>query len=149
MQKKFDINPYIGVGDLRLGMNQNEVAKILGKPDDVEEEADQERREYRIENGLQTVYSKNDELVEIGFSPNISGLSFKDTKLFENDPLEVLHSLVKEDKKPYELYGFVVLLNLGVTLTGFLDASKDDRAVTVFVKGRWDSLKMKMKLFKF
>jgi hypothetical protein len=32
-----------------------------------------------------------------------------------------------------------MLLNLGITLTGFRDEATDERAVAVFTRGRWDS----------
>jgi hypothetical protein len=43
--------------------------------------------------------------------------------------------------------GFIVLLNLGITLTGFHDEATDERAVTVFTRDRWDSIKEKLKPF--
>jgi hypothetical protein len=146
MSDTFDIDPYIGVGKLKFGMTQDEVARILGKPDDLETDSEGEVREFRNENGLQTVYTESDRrLVEIGFSSNIKTLAFNNTALFTNKPLDVFRMLLAADKQPYELLGFVVLLNLGITLTGFHDKAADERAVTVFTKGRWDSMKGKIK----
>jgi len=144
----FDINPYIGVGKLKFGMTQDEVARILGKPHDLETDSEGEVREFRKENGLQTAYSEIDRrLVEIGFSSNIETLTFNNTALFSNKPLDVFRFLLAADKQPYELLGFVVLLNLGITITGFHDEETEERAVTAFARGRWDSIKERLKPF--
>ncbi len=146
--QKFDIKPYIGVGSLKFKMRPDEVVGILGKPDDVDEENGEELREYRVDNGLQTVYSSNvEELVEIGFSSNIIGLSYNGIELFRRSSADVLDFLIAEDKSPYALLGYIVLLSLGVTLTGFHDADEDQKAVTVFTKGRWNSMKDKLTPF--
>jgi hypothetical protein len=87
-------------------------------------------------------------LVEIGFISNIETLTCNNTALFTNEPLDVVRILLAPDKQPYELPGFVVLLNLGITLTGFHDQATDERAVTVFTKGRWDSEIEVLKPFK-
>jgi len=149
MSEVFEIDPYAGVGKLKFGMSPDEVAQSLGPPDDVDIDAEGEIREYRNDNGLQTVYSTNDKrLVEVGFSSNISTLVFKKTALFTNKPLDVLRLLSAADKQPYELLGFIVLLNLGITLTGFHDKAADERAVTAFARGRWDSMQERLKPFK-
>jgi hypothetical protein len=149
MSELFEIDPYVGVGKLKFGMTRDEVARILGKPDDLETDSEGEVREFRSENGLQTVYSTRDrQLVEIGFSSNIETLTFNNTSLFTNKPLDAFRMLLAADKQPYELLGFIVLLNLGITLTGFHDKATDERAVTVFIRGRWDSMKNKLKPFR-
>ena len=56
-----------------------------------------------------------------------------------------LSQLLKEDSCPYEYVGFVVLLDVGITLTGFHDGDVSQRAVTAFRQGRWDHLKNKFK----
>ena len=44
-------------------------------------------------------------------------------------------------------HGFIVLLNLGITLTGFHDDDIYQRAVTVFARGRWDGQLSDLKPF--
>jgi hypothetical protein len=149
MPYDYEINPNAGVGKLQFGMTRDEVVEILGKPDDVEIDSEEEVREFRNENGLQTAYSRKDKrLIEIGFSSNIKTLTLNNTALFTNEPLDVFRILLAADEQPYELLGFIVLLNLGITLTGFHDEATDERAVTVFTRGRWDSIKEKLKPFK-
>ena len=150
MSFEFDIKPYVGAGQLRLGMTPEEVYSILGPPDDIENNIFKEIKESRLENGLNTVYSSSDRrLVEIGFSPNITGLIFNGLSVFSERSLKVFKKFLQEDKEPFETVGFIVLLNIGVTLTGFHDNSPDDRAVTLFEKGRWDSEKPDLKPYRF
>ena len=76
---------------------------------------------------------------------NIETSTFNNIALFTNEPLDVFRTLIDADKQPFELLGFIVLLNLGITLTGFHDEATDERAVTVFTRGRWDSMRKKLK----
>ncbi|NQE49758.1 hypothetical protein [Herbaspirillum rubrisubalbicans] len=148
MNKQFDIQPYSGVGDLRFGMNHVMVEELLGTATTKEEGFSGETTEYRRDNGLLTTYGLNkDELVEVGFSRNILELEFDGSRIFTDPPKEVLRKLVNLDGNPYESVGFIVLLNLGVTLTGFHDDDIYQRAVTVFARGRWDDLLQKLKPF--
>lgn len=140
MVSEFNIKPYEGAGELLLGMTPEDVSLIFGPPNRTRINASQETRESREDGGLQTFYSPKDrQLVEIGFSPNISGLTFRDMSVFLERPLEIFKEFLKEDNEPYESVGFIVLFKIGVTLTGFHDNSPDDRAVTLFERGRWDA----------
>ena len=145
----FEIHPLIGVGAIEFGMTPSQVAYLIGPPDDFEvDESNNERREFRRENGLQAVYSENRGLVELGFSRNISELCFYGKAVFSLPELDVINQIIDADNHPYFLLGFVVFLSLGITLTGFHDENEDQKAVTVFEKGRWDSMKANMKPFK-
>lgn len=143
----FEIVPYQGVGQLKFGMSQTDVFTVIGAPEMVDHD-DDEIREYRRENGLQTVYSQEtDKLVEIGLSRNIIELGFDGLQLFVEDPIVVLKHLVKLDPNPYELHGFVVFLGLGMTLTGFHDGTEEQKAITIFERGRWDAMKSSLRKF--
>jgi hypothetical protein len=48
-----------------------------------------------------------------------------------------LEQLIIRDKNIFESDGFLIFMNLGITLTGFHDESEDDVAVTIFSKGVW------------
>jgi len=41
--------------------------------------------------------------------------------------------------------GYVVLLQLGLAMTGFHDGDLSQKAVTAFARGSWDTLRPKMK----
>ena len=61
--------------------------------------------------------------------------------IFEDPDQTVLERLCDEDGKPCQTLGFIVLLNLGITLTGFHDGNEDQKACTVLRKERGESKK--------
>jgi SmpA / OmlA family len=52
------ILPKIGVDDIQLGMNKSQVQKILGKPDHLEKDSDEERWEF--DSGMELGFGKED-----------------------------------------------------------------------------------------
>lgn len=148
MTNKLDIKPYVGVGDLRFGMKQSAIEQLIGAPTMQKKGFSGETTEYRRDNGLLTTYDKNThELVEIGFSRNILELEYENNMIFVDPPIEIFKKLAKIDGAPYETLGFIVLLKLGITLTGFHDGDISQKAVTVFTQGRWDDFSEDMKPF--
>lgn len=145
----YTINPLIGVGDVKFGMSAAQVSSLIGPPNesDIDEDSN-EIREYRRENGMQAVYSSNDKvLVELGFGKNIVELNYDGILLFTAPDKAIYDRLLADDSNPLKLYGFIIFLELGVTLSGFFKSDNDDKAITVFKKGRWDSQKAEMKKF--
>ena len=148
MNTRLEIQPYVGVGPLKFGMTQEEVAKKLGKPDSIRDHGD-EIRESREGHGLQVVYAKNgDGIVEIGFSSGIKSLQYDGIYVFQEKPLDVLKHITASGSKIYELLGFLVLLDIGITFTAFHNVDDNsehedngEKAVTVFKLGRWDNLR--------
>lgn len=148
MASKLDIQSYVGVGKLHFGLSQVEIAQLIGTPTSQKTGFSGELTEYRRENGLLTTYDKNThKLIEIGFSKNILELEYANKKLFNEPPFTIFSELAKLDGNPYESLGFIVLLNLGMTLTGFHDEDVNQRAVTVFARGRWDDFLHELKPF--
>lgn len=151
MQADWVFHPYVGVGQVRLGMTPDEVAAVLGPPDDSELIADMgEIREQREQAALQAVYSAGDKrLVELGFSPPIARLEFDGVPLFAARSDDALGRVIQHDPSPLTIHGFVVFFGLGLTMTGFHDDDETQKAVTVFAKGRWDRVKPRMQKFVF
>lgn len=144
----FSIQPYIGVDRLHFGMSLNEVENLVGPPVLRDTGFLGETIEYRWDNGLLTTYDqKKCALVEIGISRNIINLEFDNIYIFTMSPQDVLAKLVQLDGDPYESLGFIVLLKLGITLTGFHDDAVEQKSVTVFERGRWDDLIPELKPF--
>lgn len=52
------ILPKIGVDAIQLGMNKNQVQNILGKPDHLEKDSDEERWEF--DTGIELAFAKED-----------------------------------------------------------------------------------------
>lgn len=151
MHNDLSIHPYVGVGQLKFGMTPNEVAAILGPPDGSRLNADTgELRERRKQPASQAVYAGGDRrLVELGFSPPLAGLEFDGVRLFNSPSYVALCEVIRRDPAPWTDVGFVVSFELGLTLTGFDDDDGDDKAVTVFEKGRWDEIRPQMQRFVF
>lgn len=148
MTDKFDIKPYVGVGGLRFGMDRAKIEQLIGTASRKKKGFSGETTEYRRDNGLLITYdSGTNEVVEIGFSRNILELECEDIKIFAEPPQEVFKKLASLDGNPYESVGFIVLLKLGITLTGFHDDDINQRAVTAFTRGRWDDLMQDLKPF--
>jgi hypothetical protein len=150
MSEIMEIYSYIGAGRLKFGMHFTEVGNFVGPPVKSNTGFLGELTEYRENSGLVTTYKKTEAtLVEIGFSKNISNLEFGGQKLFKDHQLQVLSKLVQQDGSAFEYLGFIILIKLGITLTGFHDNADEQKAVTVFDKGRWDEEIPSMKKFHY
>ena len=144
MKQIFEIVSYVGAKPLLFGMTQAQAEAFVGPPRrlirDNRGEIDASYESFNI------CYSKRDKtLVEIGFSPTaevtIRGMNpFTQKNAFRN--------LVSQDSCPYESFGFIILLDLGITLTGFHDNDPNQLAITAFVRGRWDFMKSQLKGFQ-
>jgi hypothetical protein len=130
----FHLTPYVGVNDVRFGMQPAEVSLLLGPPDVVDlnglGELDQ------CHGLLRVAFGAHDEgVVEFGLTPTcsviIDGVSLFDA----DDPIAVL---IQFDPDPRLLFGFLVFQAIGITLTGFHDADVSQRAVCLFARGRFD-----------
>lgn len=132
---QFLAQPYRGALPIRFGMAPEEVATELGVPRQVIRnwlgELDQSWGSVSVR------YSKEGALaVEIAFLPSTT-LLFADVDLFRcDDPIRIL---MQHDPAPYESFGFLVFLELGMTITGYHDRDDAQRAITMFQRGRWDS----------
>jgi hypothetical protein len=140
MNFHFDIKPYIATGELRFGMRKEEVEKVLGPADKSKKTSLNETKEFRQESGLQTVYSQTDNrLLEISFYPNIPNVKFKERDIFSGNGTDIVKFLINEDGNPFETVGILVFLNLGISMTGFLQEDEpSQKSISIFAKGRWD-----------
>lgn len=144
MEPSFEIISYVGAKPLLFGMTERQVEAIIGPPETIMTnglgEPDASYESFSIR------YSKQDKkLVEIGFSKTarvtILGINPFTQK-------HGFHDLVRKDSCPYESYGFIILLDLGITLTGFHDNDPDQLAITAFVRGRWNDDKIEFHKFQ-
>lgn len=148
MPNEFEIKPYLGVGPLQFGMTPQEVAAALGPPEASRRHFMKTLIEYR--DWLVTMYEKDtDRLYEVGFGRFFETLTYQGTNIFKDPDPEVLRKLCAEDGQPYQALGFIVLLKLGMTLTGFHDGDEEKKACTVFAKGTWGVEKDELKPFSF
>lgn len=142
-ETEFKIVPYRSVGAIRFGFSLSEVNEETGAPISVtrnnEGELDYQYDEFSIR-----LSAKDEKVVEVGLVPpavvRLDGIEiFRSPSAFEQ--------LIARDGAPYEFYGFIVLLNLGITLTGFHDDDESQIAVTAFERGRWDELRSELRPF--
>ena len=116
MEQSFEIVSYVGAKPLLFGMTRGQVESIVGPAVRITTDDDLGETEASYV-AFNIQYSKqNKTLVEIGFLKTarvtILGInSFTQKNGFRE--------LLRHDSCPYECFGFIVLLDLGITLTGF------------------------------
>jgi hypothetical protein len=138
--------PYVGIGRATFGMTKNEIESIFGPPDEVDSNFLKQRIEYR--SFMNVAYSAQDErAVHFGLGRQMKGARYKSLFIFQENPTVVLQQLIAEDGDPYIDLGFIVLLKLGMTLTGFHDGDESQKAVTLFERGAWDQELPRLKPF--
>lgn len=140
------IHPYEGMGPLRFGMSRTEVAAILGSAVSAKTTFTGSLTERRGEADPICTYV-SDRLAEIEVGPATSGLRIGETDVFGDDPFQVLLALYKTNGGALAGLGSVLFLGLGINTTGFIDlktlryrAEPDERSLTLFQKGQFDSL---------
>lgn len=133
-----EIRPYESVGPMRFGMSPSEADAQLGAPQTVTKNRSGETV-YRYPELLLTFDGRG--LAEIGIPPE-GKPTFQSLDPFTRVGFD---HLLTEDGDAQETLGFVVLLNLGITVTGMHDGDASQLAVTAFRKGRWDQLKETMR----
>lgn len=134
-----DFLPKIGLGPIKLGMNQADIEASLGSPI---------RYSKKYKNKLIAVYDKysityNSKLlvqsVEV-YSGSI--VKYKGRDIF-TDPA-VRRQLIEDDGNAQTISGVIVLLNLGISLFDLDGDNNTDKGISIFDEGVWDDLKTKM-----
>lgn len=128
------INPYISAGRLNFGATYDDVVSDLGEPRS-EEKSRLGETVVRYDRFGATISSHG--VVEVYFLPG-ANVSMLGIDVF-NDP-KAFRELCKLDGNPKEFMGFIILLKLGITMTGFHDGDEAQKAITAFESGRWDQL---------
>jgi hypothetical protein len=131
----FDLQPYVGALPVRFGMFRRDVRLLFRQPPKT---CGQQRDDWF---GPIRIGYEQDAVVEMGFGPGDCALQFCGQELWtpgsQPDPLPLL---LRHDPEPLELHGFLVFRELGMTVTGYHDDDPGQRAITCFIRGRWDSL---------
>ncbi|MFC1783306.1 hypothetical protein ACFL02_06935, partial [Planctomycetota bacterium] len=136
---KYKIIPYTCAGPISFGMTKKEVRLAVGKP----------LRVSKTYFGIKTfIYEE----LNVGFSKSsglVNHLGFNESSDIYIGRINVFKEpnafkkLLSIDGDPYEHVGFIVLLNLGISLTGF--HNKDDKTIAAFAKGENDDIMQKGK----
>jgi hypothetical protein len=145
---KFEIKPFSGSGDVTFGMTPSDVEQILGAPDQTSANHLGQRVEFRSFMNVAYTTDQPTRLCHLGFGRQMEMVTFGEINFFKDDAIKVLKKLIEIDDKPQIYLGFVVFLQLGITLTGFHDNDPSQKAVTVFEQGAWDKRIGKMQAFR-
>lgn len=130
------VTPYESVGQIRFGQSRTECLEKLGP--------------------IESSFVNSIGLEELGFDRLIVRVSPADEKVVEFTLLpylecevcgivvtwdaQFLDAICQLDGAPVDVYGFIVLRNLGIAVTGIHDADDSQLAITVFMHGAFDSL---------
>lgn len=142
----FEFIPHISVGPLIFGMTADNLDAILGTPTRVSKLRHMlgESRTYGC---IQTGLDEHGKLNHVGLRQDFSGSVFYDGIDMLRGP-HVLESLISLDKQPYLWVGSVMLMNLGLSLTGFHEKDDAGKAINFFPQGRYDKFVEKFQPYK-
>lgn len=137
---------YKSFGSISFGMSENEVVKQLGKPSSTRTNNENEL-EYHYGDVIIRYDAASNKVREGTLIPKKSG-EFQINDLVLDWHNDFFKTLCLTDGDPYEFYGYIVLFNLGISLTGFHDGDESQKAISAFSQGDWDQFKEDMTAFK-
>jgi hypothetical protein len=143
------IIPYNSLGDVRFGMTPQEVYRIWGPP--IETGRNFQRKKVDYYEYINVAYSsdENPQVIHFGGGYGAIQVEIHGVRIFNDSPKIVLGKLMALEKRPFIfLKNVLILFDLGVTLTGFLDEEKDDLAFSMFPEGEMDRHLSLMKPFR-
>lgn len=145
---EFDIRDYEGAGPLHFGMMREDIENILGAAHRTSTRGGGLRLSWNF--GLTTkleVAAGSPDLVlcEIGFTPACRHVVWQALEVFD-DLKTFANEIARKDSEPLFGFGFLLLRDFGLTVSG-MDGPDEDRAITVFRRGRWDNNLDGMKRF--
>lgn len=142
MTKHYKIVPYEGAIPVRFGDSQDKIVALLGEP---RVRSKSFRGEPILDYDLVNIgFASTGGAIHVGFLPGSS------VTICGIDPFapSAFDKLIELDGEPMEVFGTIVLLRLGITLSGFHDGDESQKAVTAFVRGEYDSMQPKMQPFR-
>ena len=138
MITEFEFEPYVGALPLKFGMRPNEVLSLMKSNPNITKSYIGET-EHDYGSVIARFSKEEDALVELSFIPKTSKLLFNKKDLFDvehnGNPIKILH---KVDPNIFETCGYLIFLNLGISVTGYHDDDEEQRSISVFKKGYWD-----------
>lgn len=135
------LEPYTAVGPVKFGMSLGRVRNLLGEPSILTKNR---RGDLVLRYAGLHVTVSVERVVEVEVLPE-TPLSLAGVDVF-GDP-SALKALCGLDGDAQHCLGAIILMNLGISLTGFHDGNESQKSVTAFARGRFDILKSKMMRF--
>ncbi|MCU0924809.1 MAG: hypothetical protein MUF44_01860 [Hydrogenophaga sp.] len=143
------IIPYTSLGDVRFGMTPQEVHAKWGQPSETGKNYQKKQVDYYEYINVAYSLGDNSQVIHFGGGRKAFGVEIQGVRLFDNPPKTVLEKILTLEKKPFLfLKNVLVLFDLGITLSGFLDDEEDDLAFSMFPEGGMDRHLSLMKPFK-
>lgn len=143
----FELIPHKSIGPLHFGMTAAEVDSVLGKPVRISR-VRHIQGESRTYEHVQVGLNADGKLNHIGIDYHFPGkVICAEIDLFQD--ADALSQLCRLDGDPFVWVGFVMLLNLGVSLAGFHTADDTGKAANFFPAGRYDEFKTDFQPFKY
>ena len=132
-----EIKPYKSVGPIALlATDREQCERYLGEPEKV-----WKNHEGVTELHYQEVVVRLDStsgfVHEVTLLPNTEFSLIGMPGAWSKDFVRALCAI---DEGPLEIHGFLVMLNLGLAVTGIQDDESADSAITVFARGAFDDL---------
>ena len=136
--KNFNVDPYVGVGDLLFGMSRRDAQQLLGLPKlSRASRYSREVTDFWQANGLQLPFESDiGGLVEVSMYSNLPEIVVGGIDLLEPNRRAAYKRLCAKDGAGKICVGITVLFGFGVALSGF-DHDENQESVTAFSKGRW------------
>ena len=133
-----------GFDPIRIGMRRAEIDAALAEQPRTDHAAEREEQAFVYRDGCVRVVMRGDRAVELAISPPVQA-SFRGAPLFGHPA--TWRDIVAADGDAKEALGFIVLLRLRLTLTGFHDDDRAQLAITAFEPGRWDFMNERLTPF--
>lgn len=137
--ESYRIYPYVGIGDLKFGMNRTEVAGVVGKPEvEAVNKYSGVSIEYRLDSALQTAYDTSTGLlVLVSVYAPIAGVSLLQRYLDWDKSANWYEMLRKTDPSARQTVGISIFFQHGISTAGLEGVERSEKSVTVFASGQW------------
>ena len=139
------IAPYVGVGRVKFGMTPDQVAATWGPPESTGKTHLGGRVDFYADLNVGYTLDAIPTVNHVGGGRTLLQVEIATIKLFVEEPIAVIKRLFLLDASAGTYLGFLVFLELGISLTGFHDDDEDQRAFAAFERGSWDKRIMKLK----
>lgn len=139
------IAPYVGVGRVRFGMTPDQVSAAWGSPESTSKTGLGGRVDFYGDLNVGYSLGAMPAVNHVGGGRSLVQVEIATVKLFVEEPIAAIKRLFLLDASASTYLGFLVFLELGISLTGFHDDDENQKAFIAFARGSWDKRKMKLK----
>lgn len=129
MEEDLLIHPYISIGNIKFGMNEEEVKLLFNNNPDIVLHDYLKRTDARWDN-ISVKFDKKGLVNEVSFIKGRYRAFFDDIDLFnDNNTIKTLNKI----EKPLNTMGFKVYFKIEIALTGF-GKNKEEKTISIFSK---------------